>query len=107
MTRYNFGDVLLLECGDDGTATAKRPAVVLYDNGDPDILVCAVSGKPCFTPTDFKVASWKDAGLLRPSYVRPAKLAGLSKYRINRKIGMLGAEDSWWLKKVLRRMFDE
>lgn len=106
MMRYQFGDVLLVSWEKNGPATIKRPAVVLYDNGDRELLVCAVTGKPRFMPTDFKISSWKEAGLLDDSYVRTAKLFSFPKHMIDRKLGELTVEDTWWLQQILRRMFD-
>jgi len=107
MMTYNFGEILLMRFPfTDSSRLSKRPAVVLYDGGDLDILLCRVTTQPHFSFTDFKVTDWRIGGLLRESYVRVEKMATLEKDIISRKLGKLVPEDINKIKKILKNMFD-
>jgi len=44
MTNYNFGDIILLKFPHvDLQYASKRPAIVLYDSGDKDVLVARIT----------------------------------------------------------------
>jgi len=44
MTAYNFGDILLIGFPySDLQSVSKRPALVLYDSGDQDVLVSRIT----------------------------------------------------------------
>ena len=44
MMTYNLGDILLIKFPfTDSSRLSKRPALVLYDNGDLDILLCRIT----------------------------------------------------------------
>jgi mRNA interferase MazF len=106
MTSYSFGDILLLRFPySDMGGIAKRPAFVLYDSGDMDILVCRVTTQRHSTTADFDLNDWKSAGLLRRSHVRIAKMATLEKQVVERKLGKVSALDIAKAQKIVRRMF--
>lgn len=49
MIRYELGDILLIQFPfTDPSKVSKRPVVVLYDNGDMDVLLCRVTTRPYF-----------------------------------------------------------
>ena len=107
MTSYDFGDVVLIRFPfSDTRQSVQRPALVLYDNRDLDLLLCRVTTKPYDSKTDFKVADWKRAGLLKISYARLGKMATLEKEMVNRKLGALGRSDEDEAKKILKAMFE-
>ena len=56
MTAYNFGDVVLI-CfpHSDLQGVSKRPALVLYDSGDQDVLVSRITTQEYTTEADYKV----------------------------------------------------
>lgn len=85
--------------------TAKGPAVVLYDAGDLDILVARVTSQEYFTPSDYKIRDWKEAGLLMESFIRVSKMATLEKDLVSKKLGSLFQKDIDALKKILEKMF--
>lgn len=76
-------------------ATKKRPAVVIspaeYAQRHGDRLVPALTSKP--QPETFlALAHWQPAGLLGPTWIKPA-LFCLSDALIDRRIGSLARED--------------
>ena len=107
MMSYNFGDILLIRFPfTDQSRMSKRPALVLYDDGDLDILLCRVTTRPCFSDADFVLTYWKESGLLKKSYIRPGKMATLQKDMVDKKLGQLLSADLMRIKNILRQMFD-
>jgi mRNA interferase MazF len=89
MTTYEFGDVVLVDFPQSGTSQRKRrPALVVLDIGDADVVLA-----PITTQGDYALQEWAASGLLRPSWVRLAKLACLEKRDITRRLGRLRAQD--------------
>jgi mRNA interferase MazF len=75
---FSFGDVVLVPFPfTDQTATKRRPAVVVssqdYNKERPDVIIMAISSQ-VRTPSGFGevlVRSWKEAGLIKPSTIKP------------------------------------
>ncbi|MBI3962031.1 MAG: type II toxin-antitoxin system PemK/MazF family toxin [Deinococcus sp.] len=110
MTNYEFGDVVLVPFPfTDQTATKKRPAVVVssaaYHHQRPDLIIVAVTSqiRPPSTVGEVVVAQWREAGLLKPSVIKPV-LATVEKSLILRKLGRLQADDQIALQKGLREI---
>ncbi|MEK6776741.1 MAG: type II toxin-antitoxin system PemK/MazF family toxin [bacterium] len=79
MTIYKRGDVVLVPFPfSDQTATKKRPAVVIsssaYNEVSQDTVILAVTSRieKGFKMGECPVQDWKDAGLLKPSAIKPA-----------------------------------
>ena len=107
MMTYNFGDILLIQFPfTEPSRSSKRPALVLYDSGDKDVLLCRVTTRPFSSLTDLRITDWKNAGLLKESYIRISKMATLEKGMVNRKLGMLASDDLSQAKQRIKEMFD-
>jgi mRNA interferase MazF len=106
MTSYNFGDIVLIGFPHtDLQGISKRPAIVLYDSGDQDVLLARITTQEYTTETDYKILDWQKSGLLAESYIRLGKQATIEKRFIIRKLGTLEAKDIEVLKSILKRMF--
>ena len=106
MTTYNFGDIVLIGFPHtDLQGVSKRPAIVLYDSGDQDVLVARVTTQEYRTEADYEIREWGKCGLLGESYIRLGKQATIEKRFIIRKLGTLEAKDIEVLKSILKRMF--
>ena len=106
MTTYNFGDIVLIGFPHtDLQGVSKRPAIVLYDSGDQDVLLTRVTTQEYTTETDYKILDWQKCGLLAESYVRLGKQATIEKRYIVKKFGKLPAPEKNYLKTILRKMF--
>jgi mRNA interferase MazF len=100
MATYAAGDIILLRFPfTDAAGSKRRPALVLVDTGDEDIVVARVTGQLSATPQDVSLDEWKQAGLLLPSVVRLHKVATLQRGLIDKKLGRLAPED--WSRVVL------
>ena len=107
MTGSEFGDVVLVPFPfSDQSTTKRRPAVVVssdaYHRERPDLIILAVTSqaRPEAALGEAAIARWKEAGLLRPSVLKPV-LATIEHGLVLRKLGRLAEEDRAALRRVL------
>jgi mRNA interferase MazF len=101
MKSYHSGEIILLSFPfTDVTGVKRRPALVLLDTGDEDIIVARVTSQAVQAIFDVELVEWRQAGLLLPSVVRVDKLATLGKGLVERRLGMLTSND--WMQVVAR-----
>ena len=106
MTAYRFGDIVLMGFPyTDLRTLSKRPAIVLYDSGDQDVLVARVTTQEYVREADYKILNWEKGGLLAESYVRLGKQATIEKRYIVRQLGTLEAGEMEKLKSILREIY--
>jgi len=106
MTSYKSGDIVLVEFPHtDLRGISKRPAIVLYDSGDQDILLARVTTQEYSTETDYKILDWQKSGLLAESYIRLGKQATIEKQYVVKQLGTLSASEIGHIKEILRKMF--
>lgn len=108
MTAFEFGDVVLVPFPfTDQRTTKQRPAAVIssaaYHRVRRDLLILAITSqsRPASTVGEAPVRHWKEAGLLKPSVLKPL-IATVDQNLIRRKLGRLQAEDRQSLSDVLR-----
>lgn len=93
MTHFKFSDVVLVLFLQSDGGRKQRPALVILDTGDDDILLAPITSKRRAGKGDGGIKDWKQAGLLSGSWVRLAKVACINKDDIARKIGRLSPSD--------------
>lgn len=85
---------------------SAAPAVVVrsgaYHHQRSDLIILAVTSQARPQPAlrEAAVAKWKEAGLLRPSVLKPV-VATIERSLVVRKLGRLAEEDRRTLRKVL------
>jgi len=107
MTLYKRGDIVLVPFPfSDQTATKKRPAVVIssspYNESSRDIVILAVTSK-IERPSAFgesRIEDWRDAGLLKPSAVKPA-ISTIEQALVLKKLGRLSPKDLLSMDRAL------
>jgi mRNA interferase MazF len=105
MTTYQTGDLLLVDFPMTTSGPAKpRPALVVLDTGDADVMLARVTTQSRNTPFDVPIADWKKSGLLAPSIVRLHKIATVAKTRVQRVLGRLEASDRQQIRAVLQQI---
>lgn len=87
MTKYKFGDVVLVIFYQTDGNKKQRPALVVLDTGDDDIVLAPITTTERKSRGDYKIKNWRQSGLLLDSWVRLAKVACLSKSDIHQKLG--------------------
>ena len=104
---HEFGDVVLVPFPfTDQSAAKRRPAVVVssdaYHNERPDLVILAITSQVRSGAGigEVAVAQWKEAGLLKPSVLKPV-VATIERGLVLRKLGRLEEEDRRALRGVL------
>ena len=93
MTKYKFGDVVLVVFSQTDGSRKQRPALVILDIGDDDIVLAPITTTERKSKGDYKVKNWKQSGLLLGSWMRLAKIACLSKSDVCRHLGTFTSSD--------------
>ena len=107
MTMYKPGNIVLIDFPFASTEqTKRRPALVLLDTGDADIVVARVTSQARQDAFDVDIADWQSAGLLLPSIIRLHKLATLEKNMIHRPLGNLQAADYQAVALTIKKLFN-
>jgi len=102
MTNYKFGDIVIIAFPYTNlNNSVVRPAMVLMDNGDEDIIVAKITSKKRDLRSVIEVHNWKSKNLTRFSYVRLSKIATLNRRDIKKKISSLDDEDIVRAKNVI------
>ncbi|MEO8540133.1 MAG: type II toxin-antitoxin system PemK/MazF family toxin [bacterium] len=79
----------------------RRPALVIADAHDGDILLARITTALVNESTDLFVTDWQSAGLIRPSWVRLAKLAIIRETDIGQTIGTFANQDAINARRAL------
>jgi len=104
MEKLKFGDIVLLKFPFTNNQNFKRrPALVINDYNDGDIIVCRITSKMYNTNQDIYIDDWEGAGLKLPSVIRIHKIATLSKEMVELKMGIINPD----LKDKTRVIFGE
>ncbi|MDR2907333.1 MAG: type II toxin-antitoxin system PemK/MazF family toxin [Bacteroidales bacterium] len=90
MKKIETGTVVLLKFPfADGVNYKRRPALVLKDFQDGDILVCRITSKIYKSKYDIYLRDWQQFGLKLSSVVRVHKMATLEKNMIETTMGQI------------------
>ena len=90
MDKIESGSIVLLKFPfTDGISYKRRPALILKDLEDGDILVCRITSKIYKSKYDVYLSDWSNFGLKLPSVVRVHKMATLEKDMMETIMGKL------------------
>lgn len=102
MVKFNFGDIILLKFPfTDGQGHKRRPALIINDYKDGDIIVCRITSKIYDTAQDVLIHEWKKSGLKLPSVVRVHKIATLEIELAELVIGRIDESSKIKVKTIL------
>lgn len=90
----------------DMVRAKRRPALILLNAGDDDILIARVTSAPAASEFDVTLTAWSAAGLLLPSTVRLHKLATLEKRLAERSLGELNTADKEAVSRKLKSLWN-
>ena len=82
----------------------KRPALILKDTNDGDVIVCRITSKIYQSRYDIEFKNWKRAGLKLPSIIRTHKIATLDKNLIELRIGKIDLATLNKVKMIIRKL---
>jgi mRNA interferase MazF len=101
MIQYKCGDIVLLAFPYSDTLNIKkRPALVILDTGDEDIISVRITTQIHNTDFDVIINNWQDSNLLAPSVIRCHKIATLDKSLVIKKLKNLIGQDLENLKRI-------
>lgn len=110
MTIYERGDIVLVPFPFSNQAiTKKRPAVIIssndYNKISPDVIIMAITGREeqTFDIVESVIDDWQNAGLLKPSTMKPA-ISTIEKDLVLRRLGSLSPRDLSSLDKALKKL---
>ena len=105
-TNYQAGDLILVDFPFAGGKQVKtRPALVILDTGDADVVAARVTIQAAVVSKDVPITDWQGAGLLAASIVRLHKLATLEKSLIRRVLGSLQSADRNQVSAVMKQLY--
>ncbi|MGH2534755.1 MAG: type II toxin-antitoxin system PemK/MazF family toxin [Thermomicrobiales bacterium] len=106
MTLYLPGDLVLVAFPYAGDQRIKhRPALVILDTGNADVVVARVTTRIHESPHDVTILEWEAAGSLASSVVRLHKVATIEKSLIRRRLGTVRPADRRHIHAVVRQSY--
>jgi len=88
MANYTLGEIVLVKFPfTNNLGFKKRPALIIKDTNDGDVIVCRIPSKLYTSSYDIELKNWSQNGLQLPSVIRVHKMASLEKNMIDRKLG--------------------
>lgn len=105
-TIYKWGDILLVGFPlTDASATIRRPGLVLFDEGDEDVMVARISTQSPRSKSDISILDWKNANLIAPSIIRLGKVATIKKTLVVKLLGALSDAEAQRIKGEWQALF--
>jgi mRNA interferase MazF len=107
MTRFEFGDVVLVPFPfTDQSSAKKRPAVVVsaaaYNAERPDLIMMAITSQVrAENRFDIPLPDWQQARLLKPSVIKPV-IATIEQGLVIKQLGKLSERDRQTLAESLK-----
>ena len=90
MITYKFGEIVLVDFPQSGNGYRKRrPALIVLDIGDADVVLAPITTKERYGQGDYKLIDWSSSGLLQESWIRLAKIVCLDKRDITHCLGRI------------------
>ena len=105
MTKYKFGNVVLVVFSQTNGNKKQRPALVILDTGDEDIMLAPITTTERKSKGDYRIKSWQQSGLLLDSWVRLAKISCLGKKDIYRQLGVLSTGDKKVIVSIWNKLY--
>lgn len=105
MDKFKLGDIVLLNFPfTNAVKVKKRPAFVIKDFDDGDLLVCRITSKPFNSKFDILIYNYKECGLILASYIRVHKIATLEANMVEKLIGKTDNHHTSEVKKVFSNL---
>ena len=105
MEKFSFGEIVLLKFPyTDGLTFKRRPALVINDFNDGDIIVCRVTSQIYNTSQDVAIENWEQSGLKLPSVVRVHKIATLEREMVEIVMGKIDEPLKAKIKEIIANL---
>ena len=107
MDKLHFGDIVLLKFPfTDGTTFKRRPALIINDFDDGDLIVCRITSQIYKTKNDIYIVDWEKSGLKLPSVIRVHKIATLEKDMVEFIMGQIEEPNKEQVRKIISKLTD-
>lgn len=107
MDKLSFGDIVLLRFPfTDGQAIKRRPALIVNDYNDGDIIVCRITSQIYNTNKDVYIENWEKSGLRLPSVIRIHKIATLEKNMVDIVMGKIDESMKAKVRSIISNLTD-
>ena len=107
MDQLKFGQVVLLRFPfTDGISFIRRPALIIRDCGDGDIIVCRITSEIYYSEFDIEIKDFEKSGLKLPSVIRVHKIATLEKNLVELKMGKIESERLNKVQPIVKSLAD-
>jgi mRNA interferase MazF len=108
MGAYKFGEIVLIKFPfTDNQSFKKRPALVIKDTNDGDVIVARITSKFYNTIYDLEIKEWSKNGLKLPSVIRVHKLAALEKNLIGIRLGVIDKAAKLQVEQIFREIINQ
>lgn len=105
MDRLKFGDIVLIKFPyTKGKVYKRRPALIINDFEDGDIVVCRITSQIYKTKNDIYIDDWERCGLKLSSVIRVHKIATLEKNMVELTIGTLNSSVKERVRKTISEL---
>ncbi len=105
MVKLNFGDIVLLRFPyTDGQTFKRRPALIINDYDDGDIIVCRITSQIYNSKQDIYFDNWEKSGLKLPSVIRIHKIATLERDMVETVMGKVNESLKEKVKAILANL---
>ena len=107
MNNLNFGDIVLLRFPfTDGNTFKRRPALIVNDCKDGDIIVCRITSRLYNSRYDIYIDNWEKSGLKLPSIIRVHKIATLEKNMVELIMGKIDESLKADIRNIISNLAD-
>ena len=105
MDKLKFGDIVLLKFPfTDGKTQKRRPALIINDFDDGDIVVCRITSQIYKTRNDIFIDDWENSGLKLPSVIRIHKIATLENDMVEVIMGQVDNIIKSKIRKIISKL---
>jgi mRNA interferase MazF len=105
MDNLNFGDIVLLRFPfTDGQTYKRRPALIINDYNDGDVIVCRITSQIYNSKYDVYIDNWEKSGLKLPSTIRVHKIATLEKNMVELIMGKIDESSKANVKTIFANL---
>ncbi len=107
MDKLNFGDIVLLKFPfTDGKSYKRRPALLVNEYDDGDIIVCRITSQIYKTKSDIYIDDLEKTGLRLPSVIRVHKIATLDKEMVELIMGQIDNPTKEKVRTIISKLTD-
>ena len=105
MEKLNFGDIVLLKFPfTDNKTFKRRPALIMNDFNDGDVIVCRITSQIYQTEYELLIDDWEESRLKLPSVIRVHKIATLEKDMVEVVMGQISNSLKEKVQSIISRL---